>query len=423
MPPSALVLGGGCRPAPRIRAAGRRDNRPRPLLPGQWGRQLGRSLLRAVIDIVPTSCSGGYPGSPVHARDAANGGEEEQTWRRKLAGMEPRGGFPRGGAGHGLPSGTRGTDGIAMAGTAAPPPLAHIAVFYRSGAEFADQVSAFVRAGLAEGDAVMVAVPRPRALIIRNALGTHADRVSFADMASLGRNPGRIIPAVHAFAESHPGQHVRYVGEPVWRSRTAAERIEAMRHEALLNIAFAAQPVSILCPYDTASLDPEVLAEAEQTHPGLMQGGSIRPSPAFAGPVVLPAHDSPLPEPPADIDVLNYRDEPGKARAFVRERARTAGLLEPRITDLVIAVGELAANTLRHTRGGGSVRLWRNSAEVVCEVRDSGHIRDPLAGRRCPAADAARGHGLWVVHQVCDLVEMRTGSSGTTFRLHMALRS
>jgi hypothetical protein len=33
------------------------------------------------------------------------------------------------------------------------------------------------------------------------------------------------------------------------------------------------------------------------------------------------------------------------------------------------------------------------------------------------------GHGLWLVNQVCDLVEMRSDDSGTTIRLHMDLRS
>ena len=45
--------------------------------------------------------------------------------------------------------------------------------------------------------------------------------------------------------------------------------------------------------------------------------------------------------------------------------------------------------------------------------------RDPLVGRRRPAE--ATGLGLWVVHQVCDLVELRTGPAGTTIRTHMRL--
>lgn len=299
-----------------------------------------------------------------------------------------------------------------------------MAGFYRAASEYAETVGGFIRAGLKNDDPVMVAVPRTNALLLREYLGVYAQRVNFADMATLGRNPARIIPAIQTFAESHSGQRVRYVGEPFWRSRTAAERYEAMRHEALLNLAFASQPISILCPYDAAGLDHVVLAEAEQTHPTLLRAGRAEPSRAYSGPGWQPAGgDGALPEPPAGLEVLTYRDQPATARTFVRERARAAGLREPRITDLVIAVGELVANTLRHTRGNGTLRVWRTPAEVICEIRDGGYISDVLAGRRYPPADAGSGHGLWVVHQVCDLVEMRTGSEGTTFRLHMGLKT
>jgi len=53
-------------------------------------------------------------------------------------------------------------------------------------------------------------------------------------------------------------------------------------------------------------------------------------------------------------------------------------------------------------------------------VQDYGWITDPLAGQQRQPADEP-GHGLWVVNQVCDLVEVRTGQAGTTVRLHMRL--
>jgi anti-sigma regulatory factor (Ser/Thr protein kinase) len=88
----------------------------------------------------------------------------------------------------------------------------------------------------------------------------------------------------------------------------------------------------------------------------------------------------------------------------------------------VIAVSELAANTWRHTDAGGTLHIWAADGEVLCQVHDSGHISDPLAGRRRPIPEAGRGHGLWVVNQLCDLAELRTGSTGTTIRLHIRLR-
>jgi len=324
--------------------------------------------------------------------------------------MPPRGEF----SGAGQPGATdawpAGDDGA----------CAHAALLYGTASEFARQVGDFVLAGLGAADPVMVAVPAPHERLVSGRLGDLAERVAFADMAVLGRNPGRIIPAIQAFADSHPGQLVRYVGEPVWPARAAPEQAEAIRHEALLNEAFG-DGVRILCPYDAHSLTPAMIAAAERTHPVVMRNGRPERSRAYAGAGTPAGADQPLPEPPSRAAVLGYREDPGAARHFARQAAEAAGLAEPRLTDLVIAVGELAANTLRHTRGPGSVRVWRDTGEVICEVRDSGHIRDSLAGRRSPAPAAVRGHGLWVVHQVCDLVEMRTGPAGTVFRLHIGL--
>jgi anti-sigma regulatory factor (Ser/Thr protein kinase) len=329
--------------------------------------------------------------------------------------MDPRGGFSRRGEDPRIAVG----DGSAKASAAALAPLAHMALFYRTASQYAQEAGQFVRAGLAADEAVMVAVPKPRALLLRDELGAYASDVTFADITTVGRNPGRILSAMLAFAQGHADQAVRYLGEPGWRSRTTAEWHEVARHEALVNVAFAGQPVKALCPYDAGVLAPGVLAEAERNHPALMRAGRIRENGSFAG-LEVPDDDDPLPEPPADSQVLIYRDDPGSARDFARARAKAEGLREPRVTDLVIAVGELAANTLRHTEGTGSVRIWESGTEVICEVRDGGHIGDVLAGRLWPAADAGRGHGLWVVQQVCDLVEMRTNAAGTTFRLHMA---
>jgi hypothetical protein len=38
--------------------------------------------------------------------------------------------------------------------------------------------------------------------------------------------------------------------------------------------------------------------------------------------------------------------------------------------------------------------------------RDGGHIADPLAGRHQLSEDDLSGRGLWIVNQLCDLVEL-----------------
>jgi anti-sigma regulatory factor (Ser/Thr protein kinase) len=136
---------------------------------------------------------------------------------------------------------------------------------------------------------------------------------------------------------------------------------------------------------------------------------------------VPPRRSAPLPVPASDVMYHTYRSDLSAVRALVLEQARQAGLAEDRANDLVLAVSEVAANTLRHTRSTGTLAIWHDADEVVCEIRDAGVITDPLAGQRRPPADASGGHGLWIVHQVCDQVEMTSDATGTTVRMRIAL--
>jgi anti-sigma regulatory factor (Ser/Thr protein kinase) len=117
-----------------------------------------------------------------------------------------------------------------------------------------------------------------------------------------------------------------------------------------------------------------------------------------------------------------YRSDLSQVRALVLQHAREAGLTEGKANDLVLAVSEVAANTLRHTQSSGTLAIWHDKDEVVCEVRDGGTITDPSVGTRKPPPDASGGHGLWLVRQVCDLVELTSDANGTTVRMHMSLR-
>jgi anti-sigma regulatory factor (Ser/Thr protein kinase) len=128
----------------------------------------------------------------------------------------------------------------------------------------------------------------------------------------------------------------------------------------------------------------------------------------------------PLSTPPDGAKKLQYTTSLTGVREFTAAQAHTAGLRPHRVSDLVIAVAELAANTLAHTSGPGTVTFWVTDDEVVCQVQDQGQITDPLAGQARPAPDASGGgRGLWLVRQVCDQVEICSGQAGTTVRVHM----
>jgi anti-sigma regulatory factor (Ser/Thr protein kinase) len=312
--------------------------------------------------------------------------------------------------------------GDAAAGEGGTAALRHVALFYRGRGDYLAAAVGFLRAALARSESVFAAVPSAQLALLRGELAADAGRVTFGDMARIGRNPARMIPAVRAFVDRHPGEQVSYLGEPAWRGRTGPELRESARHEALINRAFADTPVTIMCPYDLAGLPAEVIADAECTHPILTQQGANWPSAAYLGPDAVPSRcDQPLPSPPPGALTGHYLTDLRAVRDLVTTCAERAGLPLDRTLDLVLAASEVAANTLRHTAAGGTVRGWQTDTEILCQIEDSGWIADPLAGRVRPAAEEPSGHGLWLVNQVCDLVEMRTSRAGTTVRLHMSL--
>jgi anti-sigma regulatory factor (Ser/Thr protein kinase) len=117
-----------------------------------------------------------------------------------------------------------------------------------------------------------------------------------------------------------------------------------------------------------------------------------------------------------------YTANLSEVRALAAKQARMAGLTDARVADFVIAVSEVAGNTVRHAQSPGSMEIWCEAGEIVCEIRDAGVIADPQAARRPPPQGVAGGHGLWLVHQVCDQVEVHSDENGTVIRMHMSLR-
>jgi anti-sigma regulatory factor (Ser/Thr protein kinase) len=298
----------------------------------------------------------------------------------------------------------------------------HEALLYAGEREFAERVGEFVRAGLDAGERVMVAVSAAKADLLREALDDHAGAVEFADMDSIGANPARIIPAWRELVDG--GRPVRGVGEPITAGRSRAALVECQRHEVLLNLAFGAGPGwCLMCPYDVDALEPAVIEECRRSHPSVCEHGRTRASAAYGG---LAAAEAPfadaLPEPAAVIAELEFgRDDLASVRRATEEIAAAAGLDSTRAGDLMLAANEIATNSVLYGGGRGRLRLWGERGALMCEVRDGGFIDQPLAGRQRPPAASIGGNGLWVVNQLCDLVQVRSSPDGTIVRMHMGL--
>lgn len=323
----------------------------------------------------------------------------------------------------------------------------HEAFLYDGEQQFLAGTVPFILDGVAAGQPVMVALVRERLQLLRTAVGAAGADVTWADMAEMGGNPGRIVPAWRWFVDEcgTPDGPVRGIGEPIWPGRRPAEVEECQLHEALLNLAIEPDtPLWLRCPYDVRSLPSSVLEESRRSHPALVEGGEFRGSTSYGGATHAAAmFASELPDPaldPAlDVEVWEFdrrgiRDaadraadgithgadgEPGTAglRHLVQQRAVTVGLGADRRADLALAVTEAANNSIRHGGGRGALRVWHDRESLTCEVRDEGHITDPLVGRRMPALTGRSGRGLWLIHQLSDLAQIRSSDRGTAIRI------
>ncbi|MYW04853.1 anti-sigma factor RsbA family regulatory protein [Streptomyces sp. SID3343] len=296
----------------------------------------------------------------------------------------------------------------------------HEALLYAGITDFVDHTAAFVREGLAADEAVAVAVIEPRAGALRDSLGADAAHVTWIDMERVGRNPARIIPTWQEWTGLHRDRAYRGIGEPIWAARTPAELVECGHHESLLNLAFDGQPWQLLCPYDISALDTDVIAAARRNHPRVLNGGT-----GHAGNHLHPddyaatLHGPALPPVPEHAQRLAFRSgELASVRALVRRALPDAPRAQ--VNHAILAVSEIAGNSIVHGGGQGAVTIWSQGPSLICEIQDSGCIVDPLAGRHRPTTEQDGGRGLWMANQLCDLVQIRSTDSGTTVRLHLS---
>jgi anti-sigma regulatory factor (Ser/Thr protein kinase) len=212
-------------------------------------------------------------------------------------------------------------------------------------------------------------------------------------------------------------------GSSISPDRSAAELVEAQRHESLLNLAFADAPAfRLLCPYDVDALHPVVVEEALRSHPTVVESGTATASAAYRGLDAIAApFAEPLPAPPAGTPEVQFGVESlHDVRELAARAAADAGFDAARAEGLVLAVNEVATNSVRHGGGHGVASCWHASGSVVCEVRDAGRVEDPMLGRIRPSLARSGGRGHWMANRLCDLVQVRTFAHGTTVRLHMA---
>lgn len=295
----------------------------------------------------------------------------------------------------------------------------HEAVLWRGRDQLLEASLPLLTAAIDAGNPAMVTLTRSTWELIRTELGRASRDVTWVDLAILGPNPARLTAVWLDLLHACGGRPAHGLSEPLWSGRDDVDE-EGHIHEATLNVAVTpSTPLWLRCLYDADALDVDALAEARRTHPVVLTGTEPAASGSYAG----AAHGASLrsrslaPPSPSHERLTFGPDDLREVRRFVAEHARSAQVPAGRTDDLVLAINEVAANSIDHGGGRGVVRAWRTQDSLVVEVMDSGHLTDPLAGRINPGTRDNRGRGLWMVNQLCDLVQVRSTRRGTVVRV------
>ncbi|GAB3207138.1 anti-sigma factor RsbA family regulatory protein [Marinactinospora thermotolerans] len=298
----------------------------------------------------------------------------------------------------------------------------HHGVLFHSARELCDVVVPRIRAGLASGDHVVVALRPGHATAVRAALTpSESDSVHFVDHDTWYEAPGRTLAALHRLTLLHPDRHITVVGEPALPLDNPLELREWHRLDSVLGASLAGSRLRLMCLHDTDALPRSVLERVWHTHPVMIIGGTPRHSPDYRDAAAYSAADAlePLPPPDGPVESLEIVPDLPALRDELTALAKRLGAPRERVNDLVVAVNEMAANVLEHGAGKGMISLWLAPGRLMCDVFDEGgDLTDPLSGYFPADALSVRGYGLWITRQICDFMEVRGNAGGSLVRLH-----
>jgi anti-sigma regulatory factor (Ser/Thr protein kinase) len=299
-----------------------------------------------------------------------------------------------------------------------PDPARHEALPYQGATEFLPSCLSLAEDAQSRDQRLILLAAEARLADIREALGANGDDLTYVATDRHVRNPSRITTLLDSVQATGNGRRSVAITDWGLPGRSGAVFAETQLAESLLNIvALRAWPLDVVCLYDATLLDGGGLAGIRRVHPfvrGEPDNAEYQPELATA------LFAEVLGAGPDGSETLEVGPQDlSRVRRLVRAFGVAHGLPADRVEDLVIAANEIVTNSVRHGGGSGRMTLWEQAESVVCEVVDTGHITDPLAGRLAPRPDAPSGRGLWLANHLCDLVQVRSSPAGTVVRLYV----
>jgi anti-sigma regulatory factor (Ser/Thr protein kinase) len=312
-------------------------------------------------------------------------------------------------------------------GAGRSPAVRHRGLLAGSADELDEGAAAFLAEGLEAGAALLLATDEDRRGRLHERVGPAMGEAAVLEPARLYSSPAWTLARLRREIEERTagGEPLRILAAPDWFGRPLAEREAWMSGDSVANVAFttsAAAPVDILCAYDGSGAPPDVVAAVRQTHPEVVEEGRTHRSEAYTDPALYCTRHRDRPLPPLPEPVEEHAFEAATLAALrraVEAAATEAGVDLRRVPEVALVVNEVASNSVRHAGGSGTARLAVTPEHLVCEVVDTGVITAPFAGLLPPPRAGDGGYGLWLVHQLCDLVQVRSGPAGSVVRMHI----
>ena len=307
--------------------------------------------------------------------------------------------------------------------TALPHRLVHRAAYYTSSDHLLEVAVPLVEDALRKDTPVAVIASSPTERRLRGVLGASAGLIHLPPPDARLRGSGQAVitqryrvlreltdwaGSVVVLAEHHP--HRPGIQPSAW--------VEA---DAASNVALASLPITMTCLYPTELEYETVSAAVRWNHPELVDAdGNVRPNPDVRTPsdvlTMFPVLAPPRLGPP-DRELTFTPWQLIDLRTAITEETDALALSRPHAEDFVLAVNEVASNAVEHGYGVGLLQIWRQADRLICEVHDSGSLREPLPGLRPPHPSSPRGRGMWIARQLCDLLHVWTDARGTHVRL------
>jgi anti-sigma regulatory factor (Ser/Thr protein kinase) len=297
----------------------------------------------------------------------------------------------------------------------------HEAVAFRDPVDLAARIAPLIAEATTLGDPVLAVLGREERGALEAVLGNAGDGVRFLDPAEVHTVPPFTVAVEWARTN-------RRITEPGGRSLVVGQHLEQLpgcgpeywaRLDIALDVATTHLPVTVLCPFPDAA--PQALVRA--THPHVATAGGVVGGEGYRPPREAVVDFPPPPPPdlgrpaaqrPFDLATL------AEVRGTVTTAGTAAGLDPEDAADLVLAVNELASNSIEHGPGAGVLRIWDLDGEVVAEVFDGGHMDVPFPGLTLPPPEGERGRGLWLASELCDVLQVWSeAGEGTIIRVTM----